>query len=53
MALTPDTEDLSVSALFGFSDYVCLVTGGATGLGKLTHSVISMHLGYISMGSLI
>lgn len=31
--LTPDTEDLSISSLFSFNDYICLVTGGATGLG--------------------
>lgn len=27
--------DLSISSLFNFKDHVCLVTGGATGLGEM------------------
>lgn len=45
MALTPDSTDLSVSSLFSFNDYVCLVTGGATGLGK--HILLSSQPSYI------
>lgn len=28
-------EDLRVSSLFDFSSYICLVTGGSTGLGEM------------------
>lgn len=29
------TADLKVSSLFSYSNHVCLVTGGATGLGEM------------------
>lgn len=29
------TEDLRVSSLFDYKGYICLVTGGATGLGEM------------------
>lgn len=37
MAPPPSTSstDLTVSNLFSFHDYTCLVTGGATGLGEM------------------
>lgn len=31
----PDGVDLTVPSLFNFSSHICLVTGGATGLGEM------------------
>lgn len=35
MAHASSSSDLSVSSLFSFKNYVCLITGGATGLGEM------------------
>lgn len=32
---SPGEQDLSVSSLFSFKNHVCLITGGATGLGEM------------------
>lgn len=33
--IAPGDQDLSVPSLFDFKNHVCLVTGGATGLGEM------------------
>lgn len=35
------TEDLRVSTLFSLKDYVCLVTGGGTGIGLMATQVLA------------
>lgn len=35
------TEDLRVSNLFSLKDYVCLVTGGGTGIGLMATQVLA------------
>lgn len=35
MAHASSTADLSIANLFSFKNHVCLVTGGATGLGEM------------------
>lgn len=35
MAHTADSANLAVSHLFSYNDHVCLITGGATGLGEM------------------
>jgi len=35
MSTAQNSDDLTVSSLFNFSNHICLVTGGATGLGEM------------------
>lgn len=35
MAHASASTDLSVPSLFDFKNHVCLITGGATGLGEM------------------
>lgn len=44
------THDLDVSSLFTLKDFVCLVTGGGTGIGLMATQALAANGGVIGKG---